>query len=87
MAKIFFTRRITESDRVASELWVSDGTATGTHLVQALGAIAGLTAYQGGVVYANGDTQVGVEFWTSDGTPAGMHLVADLFQTQSVAMP
>ena len=65
------------------ELWVTDGTEAGTHLVIDLcpghcsSWIAELAA-AGDRVYFTGDDGVhGRELWTTDGTPAGTRLVLD----------
>jgi ELWxxDGT repeat protein len=57
------------------ELWVTDGTAEGTHIVQelaaggasGLGNWAGITAFNGGVLFAAANGQL----WFSDGTDGG----------------
>ena len=67
------------------ELWGSDGTAAGTHLVRDIcpGACPGRRAYEmvesGGVLYFQGnDGEHGGELWRSDGTAVGTWMVADI---------
>ena len=64
-----------------AELWVSDGTPSGTHLVRSLGSTSStgsgpfaLTAVGEDVVFAAWTSQ-GVEPWISDGTEAGTHIL------------
>ncbi|HXU33461.1 MAG TPA: hypothetical protein VN851_23070 [Thermoanaerobaculia bacterium] len=70
---IFFTAR--ESVH-GGELWTSDGTPAGTHLVIALrpgnrdGEVAELTWFQGRL-YFTGDDGRGFALWSTDGTAAG----------------
>jgi ELWxxDGT repeat protein len=71
------------------ELWVSDGTLTGTTLVEDIypGICSStqpcssspdeLTAV-GGTVFFNADSAAGRELWRSDGTPAGTYLIKDV---------
>lgn len=67
-----------------AELWVSDGTATGTRLVLDLEPGAGsswpraFTTFQGLAYFTAETAGHGVELWRSDGTSAGTRLVADL---------
>ncbi len=63
------------------ELWVTDGTAAGTVMVKdiELGALgsdpAGLTAYDGGVIFTADDQIHGRQVWFSDGTAGGTRLL------------
>ncbi len=68
-----------------TELWVSDGTASGTRLVKDIypGALSsdpspGI-AHDGAIYFAAGDDIHGYELWRSDGTEAGTVLVDDIF--------
>src|SRR6185436_12286469 len=69
--------------RVGVELWVTDGTPAGTHLVRNLGAGANslgngalhLTAFGDGVVFAAATDGNGYEPWFSDGTAEGTHVL------------
>ncbi|HUR15814.1 MAG TPA: hypothetical protein VMZ33_00895 [Candidatus Limnocylindrales bacterium] len=76
------------------ELWVSDGTALGTHIVKDIRAgaksssPAALTV-MGGKVYfgANGGGGLGRELWVSDGTPVGTHIVRDVIPGSTSSDP
>jgi ELWxxDGT repeat protein len=76
--KLFFTAA---SPSGSPDLWVTDGTAAGTHQVGASpGAFSVrrfLAAGNGELLFAAEDG-FGVEPWVSDGTGAGTHRVADL---------
>lgn len=67
------------------ELWVSDGTAAGTHLVKDVrpGILgAGITAVtvSGNQVFFTADDGVhGRELWVTDGSEAGTRMLADVF--------
>ena len=68
---------------VGSELWVSDGTAGGTHLVKDINAAdSSNPAYFvnfGGVAFFQADDgENGAELWRSDGTDVGTYMVADI---------
>ena len=66
------------------ELWVSDGTVAGTHLVKdfipgaASSALSPGIAHDGALLFAAIDDVHGCELWRSDGTEAGTVLVADI---------
>ena len=65
---------------VSEQLWVTDGTQAGTHLVQSFstGAISNLTTIGSYVYFRIDDGVHGSELWTSDGTTAGTVLVKDI---------
>ncbi|MBL6458524.1 hypothetical protein JMJ55_24610 [Belnapia sp. T6] len=69
---------------LGTELWITDGTTTGTYLVRDIqpgsgsASPGGLAGFNGGVVFAADDGVHGVEPWISDGTAAGTVLLADL---------
>lgn len=71
-------------DTYGQELWVSDGTTEGTHVVADVrpgrdGSSPEMLQVIGDhVYYCAYDPVHGVEFWRSDGTEAGTRLVADL---------
>ena len=59
------------------ELWITDGTATGTHLVKNLNAFSGSSSPHGSTAFGNkvlffaeSPTHT-VELWITDGTDAG----------------
>jgi ELWxxDGT repeat protein len=66
------------------ELWVSDGTAPGTHALCPACAFTqidwtgGMLAWQGLLYFSAADAAHGTELWQSDGTPAGTRLSLDL---------
>jgi ELWxxDGT repeat protein len=70
----------------ASEIWVSDGTEVGTHLVRDIvpgsedgfGRPGNLIAVDERLVFTTPDETHGYELWTSDGTEAGTTLVQDI---------
>ena len=79
------------------ELWQSDGTATGTTLVKALGVPDGylnaeslprsLTNGGGLLFLAVDSTEFGSELWRSDGTASGTHMVKDIRTGGSSSSP
>lgn len=73
--------------KMGPQLWKSDGTAAGTHVVKEFAAIAtndlshapDVLFPVGSVVYFSADEGYsGFELWRSDGTTAGTYLVADM---------
>src|SRR5207247_319496 len=72
--QLFFTAQQTATGR---ELWVTDGTAAGTHLVRDIAAgsawsyLEGLTSLGSTVLFSASDGVSGVDLWRSDGTAAG----------------
>lgn len=66
-----------------SELWKTDGSASGTSLITQIKISTGTVANRfasvnGALFFAGSDTQNGDELWTSDGTAAGTVLFKDL---------
>ncbi len=85
--RLFFTTGSTGLLAPGSELWVSDGTATGTTLLADInpgdvplyfGATAQFAAINGSLFFANDDPAHGIELWRSDGTTAGTGLFLDI---------
>ena len=80
-SRLFF---VVDGPATGPELWTSDGTRRGTHLVReirrsALGSYPQeLTAVDGLLLFAADDGVHGLEPWVSDGTAAGTRLLADL---------
>lgn len=70
-------------ERVGDELWISDGTSGGTHLLAdtnpgpASGRPSGLTAIDGKVLFMATTGRFGREVFISDGTPAGTRRLFD----------
>lgn len=80
--KLFFTaKEATDGD----ELWVSDGTAAGTHIVKdiypgATGSNPQWLCVAGNLCFFSANTPAnGTELWVSDGTADGTHLVKDIY--------
>jgi len=80
--QLFFTA---DDSTHGTELWVSDGTPAGTHLVADLmpgeddGVVgAYLFALGDDVIFAGDDGIKGEELWRSDGTEAGTYLIKDI---------
>jgi ELWxxDGT repeat protein len=74
------------------ELWTSDGTPGGTHLLKDIAAGAagsfplGLTAVNG-IVYFTASGPEGAELWRTDGTAAGTRIVTDLYAGANGSSP
>ena len=89
--KLFFTADDGVHDR---ELWVSDGTSAGTHMVKDILPTTptgyapywpgGLTAVGGLLYFSATDGVHGYEPWVSDGTEAGTHMIKDVAPTAGV---
>ena len=79
--KAFFTVDTNIAGTSTDQLWVTDGTSGGTQVVASLRfssqyqAISGLTAFDGGVVFAGADNAHGSQVWFSDGTVAGSYVL------------
>ena len=79
--RLFFPAHETGLGR---ELWTTDGTAKGTHLVADVcpGSCSGVgavwPAFQNRIYFTPGDPDHGAGLWASDGTAAGTRLVRDL---------
>ena len=64
------------------EIWVSNGTDSGTYMLKNTGGIIRDLTTTGSKLFFASDipATIGNELWTSDGTSAGTNLVADLMQ-------
>jgi ELWxxDGT repeat protein len=78
------------------ELWSSDGTADGTHLIKDISPGAGpsassnprrLTVVGSRIFFAADDGTSGSELWMTDGTTAGTQLVKDIFPGRAGSDP
>ena len=89
--KLFFTADDGIHDR---ELWVSDGTSAGTHMVKDILPTTptgyspywpgGLTAVGGLLYFSATDGVHGYEPWISDGTELGTHMIKDIEPADAV---
>ena len=75
------------------ELWISDGTETGTRMVKDIAPLAaspgiyGLATANGQAFFEADDGIHGYELWQSDGTSAGTFLAADLQPGPESSLP
>ena len=88
MALSYFDRTVAGTE----QLWVTDGTIAGTHMVRSFGTDPiyhfGLKAIGSHVYFTIDDgSGVGRELWTSDGTTAGTVLVKDIFPGAGPSWP
>jgi ELWxxDGT repeat protein len=63
------------------ELWVTDGTVLGTHVLAGFGfqSVFNLTTIGSRVFFEENDNTHGYELWTSDGTATGTMMVQDIW--------
>ena len=76
--KLYFTHN---NGELPHQLWVSDGTSSGTHIVLTTGnqpVYASNLYSAGGRLFFTGKLSADAELWTSDGTPSGTYQVADI---------
>ncbi len=78
--RIFFSA---DSASGHGQLWVSDGTTSGTHLVKAISPsgnddVMYIVAFGDSVMFRANDDVHGLELWISDGTESGTHMVKDI---------
>jgi ELWxxDGT repeat protein len=92
----FFSVDFDRSDelfREVWELWTSDGTEAGTHLVRevrpgSLGyADKEALEFNGELVFSGGTAAFGTELWVSDGTEAGTRPIKDIFPGPQESLP
>jgi|SRR5882757_4434424 len=75
------------------ELWCTDGTSAGTHIVRDIApgnsspGLERLTVVNNIVYFFASDGVNGVELWRSDGTLAGTHIVADIKKGPDSSIP
>src|SRR5258708_24486655 len=75
------------------ELWCTDGTSAGTHIVRDIApgdissGIMRLTVVNNIVYFFANDGVNGVELWRSDGTLSGTHIVADIRKGPDSSIP
>ncbi len=82
-SKLYFTAENASFNR---ELWVSDGTASGTELVKNIYPQGNFFGEINGSLYFQGwDTTYGSEMWRSDGTTASTNIVKDIYPGSSGA--
>ena len=80
-AKLYFAATSRNEGR---ELWVTDGTESGTTLVKNIASAGSssnpenMIAYNGNLIFAAQDDSNGNELWISDGTEAGSQLLKDI---------
>jgi len=85
----YFAYFAAEDDEHGLELWVTDGTVEGTHLVKDINpgdegsGVAYITRFNNKVVFAANDGENGKEPWISDGTEEGTYMIADVHETSS----
>ncbi len=79
--RLFFTA---DDGTNGEELWVSDGTVSGTNMVKNLNTASSTGSYIGGLnavgesVFFSADDGTGQKLWKSDGTDSGTVLVANV---------
>ena len=84
---------VAQTGTTGSELWRTDGTPGGTHLVKDIlpgpgsSAPGFLTEHAGWLYFSAHDEVAGRELWRSDGTAAGTVRVADLRPGLSPSAP
>lgn len=75
------------------ELWVSDGTPTGTRQLADLapgtpsGHPSEMFPVEGGMLFQADDGELGRELWFSDGTEAGTRMIADIYPGKESSAP
>lgn len=72
-----------ENGQHGFELWTSDGTEAGTHIVKDINLAessspSGLTAFGNKIYFSAGDETNGTELWATDGTETGTYLVKNI---------
>jgi ELWxxDGT repeat protein len=80
--QVFFSA-YTQTPNCPLELWVSDGTESGTHIVKQLSEYSGsspswLTEMNGLLYFSAYADNYGQELWKTDGTEPGTVMVRDI---------
>ncbi len=89
--KLYFMARDNGSEGTGDELWVTDGTEAGTHLVKDIrpgfdsGLPSFLTAYNNKLYFAAEPGTPNTELYVSDGTEAGTYMLKDINNGNSSA--
>ncbi len=83
--KLIFTNNDTEHN---AELWVTDGTTKGTHLLKDIHPTRSsepryIKSWNGKLYFSANDGAHGNELWVSDGTPEGTHILKDIHENGS----
>ncbi len=80
-----------ESSDYGRELWATDGTEAGTHLVKDINTgtdssnPSELTEFNGKLYFVADDGENGVELWVSDGTESGTVMVKDIYAGEALS--
>ncbi|MEJ0029052.1 MAG: YCF48-related protein [Bacteroidota bacterium] len=74
---------VADDGLTGNELWISDGTSDGTHLIKELypgnqTGVAGKGVVMNGTLYFPGYSPKGIDLWKTDGTADGTVVVKDL---------
>jgi ELWxxDGT repeat protein len=69
------------------QLWVTDGTAHGTHFVSDESSQSQHVIYRGEMYFLNTDAAHGTEIWKTDGTRQGTHLAVDVLPGSASSNP
>jgi ELWxxDGT repeat protein len=84
--KAFFSATDAEH---GEELWVTDGTVEGTHMVKDINPgmkgsnVSYISRFNDKVVFSANDGENGAEPWISDGTAEGTYMLADIHEAES----
>lgn len=86
-SKLFF---FVDNDYMDDELWISDGSATGTTLVRSFSRVGSQTMAVAGnrIFFSAADgSGYGSELWISDGTAGGTYMVKDIYPGSDWSSP